>query len=328
MSYGEGIYSHGEMLMNPEHDRLLGKKVFLQLLDHLIRHEEMLKAYTLLKCAPWHCEDDREILREAKLIEHFLTPFFCAENGSHEDLLRYIEWEETTAGPKAMEEAFQSVKRIPRIRWLMDRVIAENPSTVLDVGAGWGEIAVEIAKLGVHVTAMSPFERGTQLAKQIQGEKGLPIQWIHDIFQSYDFGDVKFDVVILGEIIEHAVDDLKFLQRACDLANQVVLLTTPCGSFDRGFKPRDARTQYGQHLRAYSTVSMENLLSKLTGVTCKLEGIPENAQEFSRMYHLVRILKKKEIRHVDYSDAASNALAEDGRAEGERTEAANTSGVT
>lgn len=318
--YGRGIYSHGELIETAEQDRLFGKRAFLQLVDHLLRNDEALKAsHLLFNCAPWHLDEDPDVDRIRRVVGETLRPLFYSTNGDIEQIKEQVIKKELSQGPEAMHYAFEVVKLVPRIRWIMDKVIAENPTTVLDVGAGWGEISVEIAKLGVHVTALSPFEGGTHLAKSTMEEKGLPIQWVHELFEGCDFKDTTFDVVLLGEVIEHVVDDLAFIQRACDLANRAVLITTPAGSFDRGLRS----PTFTEHVRAYSTKALKNVLDRLKGVTYVLDNIPEGkgVPELQKQYHLVRILKsKKEVKHVDKKDEPYDTVAEDERTDGERAE--------
>jgi 2-polyprenyl-3-methyl-5-hydroxy-6-metoxy-1,4-benzoquinol methylase len=319
--YGKGIYSHGELIETAEQDRLFGKRAFLRLLDHLLRNDEALKASQLVfNCTPWHLDEDVDVIRFRKVIGEALRPLFYVRNGDSAQIKEQIIRKEMSQGPEAMDYAFKVSKLVPRIRWIMDRVISENPTTVLDVGAGWGEIPVEIAKLGIHVTALAPFEAGTRMAKEIQEEKGLPIQWVHEIFETCEFGETKFDVVLLGEIIEHVIDDVRFIQRACDLANRAVLITTPAGSFDRGLRP----PTFTEHVRAYSTRAIKSALDQLKGVTYILECLPVEmgTSELHKQYHLVKILKnKKEVKHVDTEDEPSDTSTENERVDVEGTKA-------
>ena len=137
---------------------------------------------------------------------------------------------------------------------MIDKAISYNPLTVLDCGAGWGEIAYSIANHGIHVIALTPCPSSVRYLSKVTAEEGLSVEILGGLLEECDFGDRKFDVVLCGEVIEHVANDMTFIEKAISLASRAVIVTTPFGSVERGFlgSKNDHAKVRGQHVRAYS----------------------------------------------------------------------------
>jgi hypothetical protein len=256
--FGHGVLSQGEFVRSPEEDRLLAKKAWLYLWDHLNRHDEKLKARNLP--VPWLLEDDVDI-RDAFTKMWVLLRRFDGE----ETYLRYLAEQEQLHLDAYEHNLIE--RDNPRYKWIRERVVNDNPLTVLDVGAGWGFLACEIAKHNILVTSIAPVEAAVQKVKGMAQNEGLTLEWIHGrVFETIDFEDLKFDIVLCCEILEHVRDDLFFLQRCVDVAKRSVVVTVPYGSMGMGFDRDKYSFKTTEHVRAYSWPAFLKLLNSVQGV--------------------------------------------------------------
>ena len=267
--FGFGVLSQGEVITSPDQDRLVAKRAWLQLWEYLSRQDEFMKAMRLP--VPSTLDRDFDIRRALSETRAVLSRF-----ASRETLMQFIEGQEPMDRGH-IEACIKGAREVARYAWLYRHIMAENPLTVLDVGCGYGEFAVLLARSGIHVTAVAPLESKTAITRDIVKDEKLPIEWIHGLFEELDFGETRFDVVVAGEILEHVEDDVAFLEKAVNLAKNLVLLTTPSGAVEEGFLPPDDSFHNHRlrgHVRAYSVQSLKALLGTVPGVTVeKLEEV-------------------------------------------------------
>lgn len=264
-SFGYGILSQGEAITTREHHRLVAKKAWLQLYDYLRLNDELFKARDLGRCIPWSLEEDESIHRSMSDTANQLDRFRSERN-----LREFILGDESHYDDEIIDGALESIRRdsrSPRQRWILDVATASNPKTILDLGSGYGEIAMSLGKEGYQVTGLTVNPVACRKLNQFAQDNGLPVQIADAIFEYSDFGDRRFDVVIAGEIIEHVFDDRVFVQRCADLANHAVVITTPMGSCEGGFTKNGERRSQGAHVRSYSRRSFERLIRSINGVT-------------------------------------------------------------
>jgi SAM-dependent methyltransferase len=113
-----------------------------------------------------------------------------------------------------------------------DRLQIRPGSRVLDVGAGFGRHAFEVARLGGRVVALDyaadevTQTRATIGAMVADGE--IPLDRFCGVLQGdatrLPFADGSFDVVITSEVLEHIQDDVAAL-------SEMVRVLRPGGSF-------------------------------------------------------------------------------------------------
>jgi len=78
---------------------------------------------------------------------------------------------------------------------------------VLDVGAGFGALALYCANLGADVVAVDPDEQRMQVALTIARRRGLALQIAAADAQSLPFPDASFDVAIAEDSLSRIIDD-------------------------------------------------------------------------------------------------------------------------
>ncbi len=105
-------------------------------------------------------------------------------------------------------------------------LIPEVSSNILEIGCGQGELAQELKNLGHLVTGIDISEEALKEAKPF-----LVKSFAFDVDQPWpkDLCNMRFDMVIASEVIEHLFDTNHFLQQLHGLlhANGSLIITTP-----------------------------------------------------------------------------------------------------
>jgi SAM-dependent methyltransferase len=105
-------------------------------------------------------------------------------------------WNDFLEGPSSEDETLAAV-------------VEATPSTVLEVGAGWGELSARIAAAtGADVTALDLSPRMAALARQ-RGVRAF----VGDL-QALPFADRTFDVVVANAMLYHVPDLERGLREA------------------------------------------------------------------------------------------------------------------
>ena len=259
-NWGQGILSQGEIILNPEQHRLIAKRAWLQLFEYLAMNDETIKS--LQVPVPHSLENDRDINAELQAGHQSLERF---QSLAHYKL--YLKQSEAHYNDVDITANHAAKVACPREQWIIAQTKTFNPLTVLDVGCGFGEIAIELSRkpYSFQVTGLVPNDVTVNAWKETIETEGLPVEFRNVIFEEIDFEDRQFDVVLLGEILEHVANDYSFLLKAMGLAKKAVIITTPWGSVEGGFIANAAWAEQNEHVRAYSEESFERLLKKVVG---------------------------------------------------------------
>lgn len=138
--------------------------------------------------------------------------------------------------------------------WLVPRILAELPGSVLDVGAGAGTYSklLHAAPAGTKVTAL-------EIYRPYVAEFGL-----HDIYDRVIVADVRrrklagYDVIILGDIIEHMSEEdaAKVWVKARKAARKAVFASIPLG-----VHPQDAvnGNEHECHVSSWTNEAVHDL---------------------------------------------------------------------
>ena len=84
---------------------------------------------------------------------------------------------------------------------------------ILDIGCGGGLLSEPMSRLGAEVFGMDASERNIQVAKIHAKKSGLKIKYLCSSPEKFKT-NLKFDVILNMEIIEH-VEDVEFFLKSC-----------------------------------------------------------------------------------------------------------------
>jgi 2-polyprenyl-3-methyl-5-hydroxy-6-metoxy-1,4-benzoquinol methylase len=107
---------------------------------------------------------------------------------------------------------------------------------VADIGCGQGNLSLALAELGFKVTAVDIDPDYLEYAR-LKQERG-DVQWVRGNFDELDLNS-GFDIIILGELIEHCAYPEDFVQKALRYLKPsgILLITTPNASMFRNTLP-------------------------------------------------------------------------------------------
>jgi 2-polyprenyl-6-hydroxyphenyl methylase/3-demethylubiquinone-9 3-methyltransferase len=89
---------------------------------------------------------------------------------------------------------------------LRARQIDPHGLRLLDVGCGGGALAEAFAEMGCRVTAIDASARSVDVARRHAARRALRIGWAVAQSESLPFDDESFEVVYLGDVLEHVAD--------------------------------------------------------------------------------------------------------------------------
>jgi len=143
----------------------------------------------------------------------------------------------------------------------------------LDIGSGYGLFSRAALDQGFKVVAVNPAITENSIFKELNGFDPIPL-----FFEEIDFGDEKFDLVILSQVLEHILDPLEVLIKVRNLLEPggVVAIAVP---------------------------NVDAILIKILKSKSTFLGLPEHLFHFSRR-GLGAILQRaglNMIHHVYYS---------------------------
>jgi tRNA 5-carboxymethoxyuridine methyltransferase len=98
-------------------------------------------------------------------------------------------------------------------------IYGDKPLRVLDVGAGLGQLAVRLAKLGHRVTVNDISSEMLSIAKSAAAEAGVEadITWLHCPFQVLsELIEDRFDLVLCHAVVEWLAEPEKLIEHLTD----------------------------------------------------------------------------------------------------------------
>lgn len=160
---------------------------------------------------------------------------------------------------------------LDRWRWIASR-LPTSKCSVLDAGSGNGSIATNVGRLGHSVVGLNFSESEVQRCQRRNPYPNVTfeLQDLRLLGERNDFRD-RFDVVICTEVMEHILDDSKFIR---DLAKTLkaggqLLLTTP----NLAYRPLDGKAEPpyepiedGRHVRKGYDDGQLRRLAELAGL--------------------------------------------------------------
>ncbi len=132
---------------------------------------------------------------------------------------------------------------------------------LLEVGTGAGEFTSVAKELLFDITGI---EIRPVYAKNVSDRLNIPIYSID--FIDFDT-DKLFDIIILGDVLEHVSNPIKMLEKAYNFLNRegVIWISTP--NFESAFsyvmKDKDPMWRVCEHLNYFSYKSLKKVLEKI-----------------------------------------------------------------
>jgi SAM-dependent methyltransferase len=138
--------------------------------------------------------------------------------------------------------------------------IQGDQAKALDIGSGYGFFSRAAQAQGFQVTAVNPAKAENRIFKQLNGFEPIPL-----FFEEVDFGQERFDLVILSQVLEHLLDPFHVLVKVRKL-----------------MKP--------EGVIAIAVPNVDAILIKLLGSKSSFLGLPEHIIHFSRqgLYAMLR----------------------------------------
>lgn len=149
-----------------------------------------------------------------------------------------------------MEKSWWYRGRAAAIHAALARCGAHTVADVLDFGAGYGGMHVELSKLGKNIYAFEPDEEARTAAKN----RGYA-----QVFSTEDSAlGRKYDFVGLFDVVEHIEHDYEFLMKAHSALQERgrLLITVPAFQFLWSVHDTNHR-----HFRRYTKASMRRVLN-------------------------------------------------------------------
>jgi 2-polyprenyl-6-hydroxyphenyl methylase/3-demethylubiquinone-9 3-methyltransferase len=141
-----------------------------------------------------------------------------------------------------------------RIHWLCKQATGEK---ILDVGCSQGINAILLGREGKQVTGIDILEESIEYANETLAKENKATQdcvaFINDNFLTYDFEPNSYDSIIMGEVLEHISEPIRFINKAYQLLKEKgrLVITVPFGIND-----------YIDHKNTFYTVEVIELINK------------------------------------------------------------------
>src|SRR5262249_12756972 len=130
--------------------------------------------------------------------------------------------------------------------------------TMLDVGAGtaaWAGVAMDYGSrvygIGIHPAYADNVRR-------------LGVEFLLGDVCTFDFGGLQFDLITLGDVIEHLADPRQAIRKVASLLKPggLIWLSTPNyeGVWTRALREKDPMWMEGEHLQLFCLRSLARLL--------------------------------------------------------------------
>ncbi len=99
---------------------------------------------------------------------------------------------------------------------------------ILDVGCGGGLVSVPIHKIGANVTGLDANESNIIGANQYIKDHNLDINFVHRTAEEHQTKEIKYDVILALEIIEHVANPHDFIENLSEMLkkNGILIMST------------------------------------------------------------------------------------------------------
>lgn len=114
-------------------------------------------------------------------------------------------WAQATEPESIDVESFLDEFVSPEFCWALAEIGSLNGLTVLELGAGFGEISINLAKMGASVTATDLSPEMVSLGTRLSKIHGVLVRFVSaDASDLHQFDDEEFDLVVAANILHHS----------------------------------------------------------------------------------------------------------------------------
>ena len=221
--------------------------------NYLVRNEETAKAADLIRLAPHTLEDFPELAD--------LKAWGMKVDIHLEDPEEYSKfYNSPESGAEFNHELFDPGRLpLPRVQFLIDWLKKEKPAArILEVGCFDGTTGIHVLRQcpEVHYVAVDTMEKALEAFRDRAVSEGIAdrletyLGLADDLFETG--GNLRFDVIVLFELVEHLPDPqatLESMRRRLRIGGHL-FVSTPWGAYDRG-RPYNLPTRDPRgHVRA------------------------------------------------------------------------------
>jgi len=206
----------------------------------LLWEDHAEKAFALAKELAEQNPSDSEVIAVLKEVTQWLSHIVSPEAYAN----FYQAHRRSFVAADQMPHAHERIPRLGQIRsWILDR----PPQTILDLGCFDGFALINLCMAtGAQGVGVDLDQEALKHASQAAVNLDQNIRWVHDMAEKIDL-EMKFDAVLVMELLEHVIDPKKLLLSAeKHLApGGRVYITTPATPVPHFENEKEAR----EHLR-------------------------------------------------------------------------------
>lgn len=175
--------------------------------------------------------DDNQALKAWELVKDTSLPikdrvWLRVRHAFEPDTYREYYEKHLVEYPVSEELSTNAQVMYPRMAWAVEKMKAQKPNSVVDLGCADGYLPLTLAAHGIKGVGVNLHNPSVEIANKRAKEKKLNAEFIHsDLF---DYKD-KHDAVVMMEVLEHLPDPQKGVDHAMSLLNKdgVAYFSTP-----------------------------------------------------------------------------------------------------
>jgi ubiquinone/menaquinone biosynthesis C-methylase UbiE len=130
--------------------------------------------------------------------------------------------------------------------------------SILDVGGGYGRLAIPLAKKGYSVTVLDPIKEFLEIAESRAKKERVRIKTVIGKAEKLPFADRSFDAVLaMRDVLNYCQDHRKAVKELVRVCRKGGVIAVSCGAGKTGAKRH--RTGEGFSTRVFSVAELKRL---------------------------------------------------------------------